>query len=162
MNSKSFRLLVLVLLINMLLAGCYYSTPPGIEKVQEHFDQNTNEIQVIVDFLANSEYENVYITESNGKMFADLNDVKIEDPGVVMAVDFLLENNRFYTISKRDNTIIFLQWKGLQDIGCGIAYTINKIDPPQVEFATTMLPLDDNGWFYYVDDYELWKSQNKK
>lgn len=159
MKSKFFHLLILVLFVNMLLAGCYYSAPPGIDKVQEHFDQNTNEIQVVVGFLENSEYENVYITESNGKMFADLSNERIEDPCVVMAVDYLLENNKFYTISKRGNTIHFLQWKGLQDIGCGIAYTINKIDLPQVQYATNMIQLSDDGWYYYVADYELWKTQ---
>ena len=84
----------------------------------------------------------------------------IDDPQVVLAANTLLKSKVYHHICKIDNTIYLLQWTGLQDISCGIAYTINKVDLPQVIYTTQLLPLSNEGWYYYVADYELWRNQN--
>ena len=158
MKPKIMYLCIQFLIFGLVLTSCYRSTPPDLVAVQDRFDNNFDAIQEVIDFMKNSEHRNIYITESDGTMNADLYEISITDPSVVDAINQLLESKNYYKICKIDNTIYLLQWKGLHDIGCGIAYTINETDPPEIPYATTLLPLACDGWFYYVSDYELWKN----
>lgn len=158
MKKKSIYLICLILFLGTILVGCYRSVPPDISDIQELLDRDFNAIQTVVAFMKNSTYTNIYITDTNGVMTADLSNEPISDPNVISAVNLLLERSHYYKICKTGNTIYLLQWKGLQDIGCGIAYTINGIDVPEIAFATKILPLSIDGWFYYVSDYEEWRN----
>ena len=50
--------------------------------------------------------------------------------------------------------------KGLQDIGCGIACSINALEMPEIEYMTELVPLSTEGWYYYVDDYNKWRVES--
>lgn len=158
MKLRLLSLSVFLLVFGFVLVGCHYGIPPSIETVQTHFDDNFEDVRNVVSFLQDAEYKNIYITEPNGTMNADLNIVSISDPIIIDTVNRLLGGNHYYSISKRGDTICFLQWKGfIRDIGCGIAYTTVGIDLPEIEYCTQLLPLSNTGWFYYVSDYELWR-----
>ena len=143
----------------VLLSCCYQNTPPGIKTVQSQMDENINDIQSVVDFLKKSDYEKIYITNADGTMNADFKNEQIADINVCLAVNHLFQDNQYLKICKDGNTVYLLQWKGLRDIGCGIAYTINGVDIPVIAYSTELLPLSNDGWFYYISDYELWKSK---
>ena len=153
-SKKPFLFLFLIIgLIVSLLVGCNdVNSPPGVTNVQKRYQEHSEDIQVIIDFLSSSDYEDVYITSSAGTMLADLNEVSIEDSSVSKAIDNIIDAKAYQHINKNGNTISLLQWKGIRDIGCGIAYTINGIDAPEIEYATQMIPLSDDGWYYYVSD----------
>ena len=159
--NKSISLLyskvVCFLLVVLFLSACAnYNTPPDLDYVQKHFKSNLADISTIVGYMIDSEYENIYITDTTGTMLADLNRVEIDDPDVTDAVNRILKT--YVMIDKIGNTIYLLQWKGVRDIGCGIAYTIDGINKPQIQFATELIPLAEDGWFYYVSDYNKWRS----
>lgn len=166
---KSLRIYVFIAILIVLILGLVlsfgltltrysYSTPPNISIVQDLFDRNANDIQTVVSFLIGLEQNNVYINNADGTIIADLEVINILDSSVNKSVDSLLKGQNYYHICKTGNTIYLLQWKGLHDIGCGIAYTINGISLPEVEYATLLLPLSNKGWYYYVSDYETWKT----
>ena len=148
----------LVLIISVLLIICF-SNPPNVSSIERCFESNYNDIQIVVKFMENSNYASISIKENDGTMRADLTTVTIEDKGVRDAVERLLgPYGDYHNIYKYRNTITISQWKGLTDIGCGIAYSINETDTPYVEFATVLKPLNRAGWYYYVDDYNAWRT----
>jgi hypothetical protein len=159
-NKRPFLYLFLIIgIIVALLVGCKdVNSPPSVSYVQKRYQEHSEDIQVIIDFLSSSDYEDVYISDSAGTMLADLNEVLIEDPSASKAIDNIIDAKAYQHINKNGNTISLLQWKGIRDIGCGIAYTINGIDAPEIEFATQIIPLSDDGWFYYVSDYNAWRN----
>lgn len=159
-NKIPFLYLFLIIgLLVALLAGCKdINSPPSIPSVQKRYQDYSKDIQIVVDFLSSSNFEDVYISDNGGTMLADLNEVPIEDPSVSKAIDSIIDDKAYQHINKNGNTISLLQWKGIRDIGCGIAYTINGIDAPEIEFATQIIPLSDDGWFYYVSDYNAWRN----
>ena len=112
-------------------------------------------------------YADIYIENTDGTMLVDasgtmqngLIEKQIDDDMVVAAVSQLLENREYVDINKIGNTIEFQQWSGLLDIGCGIAYTVNGTDAPEIQFATKLIPISEDGWFYYIYDYNEWREQ---
>lgn len=153
---------VFLLACNLALfqIGCtQIESPPSIESVQNHYQEHREDIQIIINIFTASNYEHISIRNNDGTMLADLNIVSIDDKEVFSAVDSLLANGAYHHIIKNENTIYLLQWKGIRDIGCGIAYSINRVDNPQIEFETQLVPLSDDGWFYYVSDYNTWQSE---
>ena len=147
---------ICLLLIVPLLSGCiFFNIPPSVENVQQQFNNNFDDIHTIVEYMIGTGYKDVYIDHTIGTatMQADFNRVKISDPNVVDAVERVFKT--YYHIFKSGNIITLLQWKGLRDIGCGIVYSIDGTQP-RIQYVTELVPLADNGWYYYVDDYEKW------
>lgn len=146
------------------LAGCV-SSPPDVATVEAHFQDNYEDIQIVVDFMVNTEYRTIDIDTADRTMLADLERVEIANVAVNGAVERLLgesiwDNKQYDYIYKSGNTIIFPQWDGAQDIGCGIAYSINETDHPRIQYCTELVPLSQTGWYYYVDDYNTWRIEN--
>ena len=167
-HSSNFLFAILLVLLVMLFAGCSsYNTPPDVRSVQECFQNNRDNIQIIVDFMVYTGYADIYIENTDGTMLVDasgtiqngLIEKQIDDDMVVAAVSQLLENREYVGINKIGNTIEFQQWSGLLDIGCGIAYTVNGTDAPEIQFATKLIPISEDGWFYYIYDYNEWREQ---
>lgn len=134
------------------------TTPPSVNTVQHCFDENREDILLIVSFMKNSGFEDVYITDSSGQAFADFTTLNIPDNEVCNAIRRLLETDIYVHISKMDQTISFLQWTGLSDVGCGIVYTQDINESIDREFITELVPLSDECWFYYVSDYNAWRN----
>lgn len=159
---------IVAIVIAVHLEGCSMlhtmdqalNTPPDIELVQQNFQDNYANIQVVVEFMLNSGYEDISIRDADGTMFADLSEREISDDKVSSAISQLIDGKKYHSISKRGDTIKFLQWKAIRDIGCGIAYSTNKSDKPDVSYVTELIPLSEDGWYYYVADYERWRSEN--
>ena len=154
--------LLLVLFLCYTLTGCS-SEPPDVASVEEHFQNNQEDIQTVVDFIINSEYSSVSIDTADGMMFADLKMVEIENEGVNSAIKRLLGHRlggsrQYYSIYRSMNTIEFFQWKNTHDCGCGVAYSISGKIPPIIQYCTELVPLSEEGWYYYVDDYNAWRT----
>lgn len=156
---------ILSLIICSLFSGCLVNikeTIPNETFVQEKFSENYGSICVITKFLTNSGYNSVYIRDASGTMFADLQERHINNNEVLAEVTRLLDCGEYIHIYKTGNTICFLQWKGIRDIGCGIAYTISQESLPEVDYATEFRALSEPGWFYYSYNYNEWRNQQGK
>ena len=133
-------------------------TPPEIGVVQEQFQNRCADISLVVDYLAASGYENVYINDREKDMLADFVRMPIDDLEIYTVITDLFESGYCTQINKIGNTIYLLQWKGIRDIGCGVAYSINGIDLPKIQYATELVPLSEDSWYYYVADYNETRS----
>lgn len=157
-------LLLLVASVCAVLISCS-SAIPDVKAVESHFQNNYEDIQIVVDFITNLEYSSVDISSADGTMLADLETMKIEDENVNSAVKRLLgtplaKERQYYSVYKSGNTIEFCQWSSPHDIGCGIAYSINETYTPRIQYCTELVPLSQSGWYYYVDDYNTWRIEN--
>lgn len=147
-------LTVFVLIMALGHIDMILNTPPEVTAVKEQFNNYYDSIQVVVDFMINSNYENIYILDDSGIIQADFKDIYVKD-SVNKAIKQLL-NGKYSSINKIGNTIWLLQWRGAQDIGCGLAYSINGTELPEVDFMTDLVPISENGWYYYISDYNSW------
>ena len=136
----------------LLMVSCIKSEPPDYNTVQKYFDDNESNIRIITEYLALSNYENVYIDAPNGYMLADLKQIQIADNDVMFALKQILTTTGCKHIHKRGNTISLLLWNNNQDVGCGIAYSIDKTTEPIIEFVTQIDSLSSDGWYYYVSE----------
>lgn len=146
-----------------LVSGCKsLNEPPSADYAQSILRDHRSDINLVLEYLISSEYNSIVISNSTGEITADVEKIQITDTKVLSAIKRLLAKNVFYLIYKDGNTITFSCWRGTQDIGSGIAYSINGIDSPETQFMTQLTPLEDSGWYYYVEDYNLWRTQQAK
>lgn len=151
-------ILLIVLVLFLIIGHTVVNTPPDINFTQNCFAENRSNIQLVVDYMLKQEYENVYVLDSHGKILADLEEKKIDDPVVCSAIHHLITSNIFVDINKFGNTIEFQLWQGTKDMGCGIAYSIDGVSAPDVQFMTECQPLSEEAWFYYIYDYNRWRN----
>lgn len=155
--------------VSMVLAGfsgCavfnvsdFGDIPPEFSEIEACFLRDKEDILIIADYMICSGYEDLYINEKGETAWADFADIAIEDKFVSCAVK-RLESNDYAYINKVDNTIKFCLWVGLRDVSCGVAYSINGIDEPQLQYMVELKPLSEPGWYYYVTNYNQWRAEN--
>lgn len=150
----------IILLLCLNLTGCRQSAPTA-ESVEEKFFENYDDIQMVVDFMLNTGYGDVYIDSADGTMFADLETMTISDETVNNSVERLIRGQpgsegQYYGFYKISHTIEILQWKYME-VGCGIAYTTSETLLPKIQYCTELVPLAEAGWYYYVADYNEWR-----
>lgn len=156
--NKWIALILLLVVLGSILPACAGSDALlDTNRAQKILQDNHNDINIVTDFLSELDYCNVYIRDDGEYMQADLVDIYIDDSRVSEATKRLLDT--YVNINKIGNTIYLLQVKG-PDIGYGIAYSINGIDAPEVQHMTELTPLTEDGWFFYVSDYNTWRSNN--
>lgn len=167
MIKKLVIILLLLGIICGLLAGCEeIYTPPSAEELEQCLLENYADIQTVISFALRSEYETIYISDTTGLMCVDdydrFIDVPIEDKTVFAAVKRLLGNNTYsyIAIDKDDNRVKLKQWSRVYDeASCGIVFSINGIDKPEVDYCTYMTPLSEDGWYYYLCEYNKWRAE---
>ena len=162
---KKGIIILLVLAVALSISGCFAPNPqPTVNDVQSSLDRDMEYLSIIVLFMCSTQYENIYIIDNNGMMLAempgDLENVKIEDNNVVDAIEYLLWNQKYREICKLGNTIYFMQWSSVHERDCGIAYSINGVDQPEIPYMTECVPLSQENWFYCFADYNLSRIQD--
>lgn len=153
-------LVILIITIGSItIDGDFFNFPIGKEKMESIFIQDQKRLTTVTNFLANSDYDNVYIpdTMEDGEMSIDGTSVKINDVEVVEAIN-TLKKQRYNVIEKDGNTIYFQRWSNL-DKGRGIVYSIND-NEPILQFLTKIEPLPEPHWYYYEEDYNEWRERN--
>lgn len=156
--NKWIALVFLLMTLVSILPACAGSDSLlDMGRAQQTLQDNRNDINTVTVFLSELDYCNVYVRDDGEHMQADLVDIYIDNAKVSEATKRLLET--YVSINKIGNTIYLLQAKG-PDIGYGIAYSINGTDTPEVQFMTELTPLTEDGWFFYISDYNTWRSNN--
>lgn len=151
-----FFVVLLVLLVKTISDSV--NTPPDLRRVQAVFDENQEEIQLVTTYLMESGYDTVYISDSGQRIVADLSPLTISDAEVSGAIRKLLASGKYKQIDKFGETVIFLQWTGPCDIGCGALYSRDIEESTEGAWLTTVCPMKDARWFYYVSDYNAWRN----
>ena len=139
------------------------NTPPSVNDVYEKFSENKESIQIIIDFMLEIDSDDVLIIYEDKEVMIDFVRYPIVDEQLLQALKQLEEAGyKEKLIGRTENTISITQWIGQQDISCGIAYSIDKVSIPDLQFGTQLEALKDEGWYYYVEDYNEWRVRNQE
>ena len=160
--KKIVKLLAFFVFITLLfscISGCSLlrNDPPTISEIQEVFDRDKEYLLLITDYLINADYSKIFILEDCETANADLEVILIDDATAVSAFK-QLKNRGYTSFSKSGNTIRFGIWTKFNDTGCGIAYSIDGKEI-SVQYMTESAPLLEDGWYYYVSDFNEWRSR---
>ena len=136
-------------------------TPLDKDKAERYFNRDKEDIMLITQYFVKSGYSNILINDTNGNMSIGYTCIKINDETVKKAVNNLIDKRGYISIQRTDNTISFAMWCRLSDVSRGIAYSIDKEHEPTLEYLTELEPLEENGWYYYEDDFNEWRVRYK-
>lgn len=143
---------VAVLLLSIMLGLLYVdkaiNTPPSFSSILEQYNMHCTDICVITNYLKDAPYKSIYITDLSGSAWADFSNIQLEQ-SVLEAVERLIGSGYYIQFIKRNNIIWILQWKGLRDVGCGIAYSLDRTKLPSDKYLTELHEIKD-GWYYYI------------
>ena len=135
--------------------------PPDIETANSVYAEYREEINLIADYLIDTEYEYILIADhiEDGFMRADHEDVAITDERVVNAIDELLEQKVFKSFTKNGRSVtmkmIFIyDVANDSHIEYNIGRTIDGLGEPWRECVTELIPMDDGDWYFIICDHE--------
>ena len=125
LNTVIKRILIITLLITFAVVSLWITLssllPPNKEKMEKYFQQDKDNLSVIVDYLSNLEYAYVSIDKfsvENRVMFTGANTryQEIDNKTVLESLKKLLNNGKYNVVGKNGNTVFFQKWKTL----CGV------------------------------------------
>ena len=147
--------------IGLACIAIFALKPPDKGAMEKHFKKDRADIALVTDYFISSGHSEISISKLNykkGFLFTSANrNVKIEDEAVVNAIERLYKKRGYKTIGRDNNTIFFEKWAFLEK-NRGVAFSINGEDKPAVEFLTELMPLSEDGWYYYESDYEEYRN----
>lgn len=173
---KKSRLIAAILVIATLLtslSGCSLydmyrqyrlerDTPPSYSQVEQIFQRDRTDLEILKCFFSSrcvdDEDLGIYITMSQVKK--GIKKHKIDDMNVITAVT-RLKNEGYVSVGGSAEESQFVLWIGISDLSCGIAY-LAKGDELDIQFVDIVLPLSEEGWYYYTTDYEKFRINYSK
>ncbi len=158
MDKRIIGCILVFLTLSCMLTGCTNREPPDIEAMEAYFQKNYDDILLVTSFLIQQE-GSVHIDYDRDD-FESWFDVKV--PQKIKKTIMSLRENQRIVVSKRGNTIVYTIWiPDMTEKDCGIAFSINGTDIPEIEYATVITPLSKPGWYYYVVDFNEWRLNNR-
>lgn len=171
MMLKSKSKLIVPIILSVCLAmfcwGCAgfgsFSSTPNKEEIIKSFTASYDDFVTIVDYMASLEYEFCFIDDDNGQYFGDFEYYSISDSEVCAAIKRLWKMGCHDVIKDMaDNSISFELWYSVFEIDAGVLYQIDPTSDSRVQYMTQIEETDNEGWCYYVADYNLWRIQNQR
>ena len=152
------------------LFGIRYLLTSYNDRAQGLMQSNGDDFQIIADYLMSNDCDSIHIEAANETMLlmhhsSDSIYATIEKEYVTITAE---EVNRAIktvmgkgcnTIYKNGDTIEFLMWTKFTDFGAGIVYYTGATGTPDIQFLTKLEPLSYEGWYYYEEDYNEWRSK---
>ena len=165
-NKRTVTIIICIMMV--LLSTCVLlNDPPSPAEARKFLDRNRQDIETVVEYLMSLECDEATISKplnrDPGKVFYEFELHDISSKEVVASIKRLWRAG--CTIARKDNqgennTISFMIWSRTRgQIECGIAMTINGHGIPKTVFQTKYEEIGD-GWFYYFDDFEEYRSHS--
>ena len=155
---KKLIAVIVILVLSLIPSSCFKS-PPSAEDIEAFMKENRNDILLVNEYLLEIEGRHAIIWDNKGTILIDLCDQQIENDAVKKALRFLWQS-RCYRIVKydEDNAIAYHIWsRTMGGVSCGFVYAIDHTRSPKVQYLTKLIPLSEDGWYYYLADYEEWR-----
>ena len=165
MNAILKKMVIGIIIVTLLAVCCScteFNEPYSFGDMENFLNAQKEDVQTITDFLLKLEYDNVQISDMNGKFFANHHSFDINEANTQESIKKLFEKGCLF-IGKdvKENSVYFRMWHRIRgSVECGLSYAIEKERIPTVQFQTELVSFDDDGWYYYVADYEEWRSHN--
>lgn len=131
------------------------SGPPTLEEAEKYFEENRKDLEIVVDFLLNEENDVVIVRYAH--RWENWNNTEITKE-VRGAIKRLRNGQSRIRVTKDEYKIGITIWfPTVLEMSSGFAYSINGKEPPAVQYATTMQPLTEPGWYFYIEDFNTWR-----
>ena len=158
---KNHRLVLVIILI-LTMTGCHiFRIPPSQENLQNELERNLEDILLITQFLLDQECEEVFILHEdgiNGNMNEGVIDKEIANEAVKNTVYRQMKENPDLSFSRMNNSVHINMWTHFQNISCGLVYSVDGKDFSAVQYATEIVPMEIDGWYYVVEDYNAYRT----
>ena len=157
-DMKKLIAVIIVLALSLVPLSCAKKLPSA-EDAESYIKKNWKDIALVNDYL---------LKLGNKDYIALIKRIKYienweKNENVYRAI-LSLESEGCYIISKRieDNAIYYGIWKSvLGKASCGFLYAIDHTRPPKLQYQTELIPLSREGWYYYIENYEEWRENNR-
>ena len=162
---------VILILLLLVLLDFISPTPPTLNQMTEYFNADREKIQIIIDYFIENDFDWISIGRNDVRnigstSFGILNGIEIgnivvENEEVVKSILFLFQQG-YQRLDKSRGTIRFQRWSTL-DAGSGMVYSINGTTPNEniFPFLIKLEPLNENRWYFYIDDFNEWRIRNR-
>lgn len=152
---------IIIAAIISLFSGCskLSDTPPSLDEVTSIFLNNREDFETITNYLIDLNINYIAIFDPKATL-AGHGDITINNETAREAMERLVSKRILKKVFKNGNTIEFILWESFYDMGCGLAYTIDCRVKPNIQYLTELELINDDGWYYYVDDYNTWRVNN--
>ena len=147
------------------------------QKIEKEFYKNYETILEITSYIEKAGYVNIniqgtdyiyddgnygtwYVQSGNANDTVNDGRKEIGDDKIIKELSHLFKDKKYQVINKNGNAISF-QLSSNLDMGAGIVYTIDEIEP-SLQFLTKLEKLDRNNWYYYEEDFNEWKRLNER
>lgn len=160
-------MLVIALILVIAISCIRVIMRDPLEKVGKKLQSNREELYVVKDYLLECDFDSVIIwsqnvSEENVEMATgrEAGMVPIDNEEAEEAVRRLFRRG-YRIIGKRNGGVYFLDW-AILNAGSGIVYSANGNVPDEsiLQFITEVVPLKEDKWYYYLEDFDEWKRQN--
>jgi hypothetical protein len=168
MNSTLVKILAvtaIILQIGLIIIGAMFAyvissvisffAPLPQKDVVRDFTDNYANIVTVTEYLVNSDESNIYIRNESDieALFADTHGG--DDAKEAFCT---LYEKGFDRINKECGTVQFRRSSRLE-YGNGVLYSVggSEID---IQFLTKLVPLAEENWYYYEEDYNEWRVRN--
>ncbi len=160
---KKLITIIFLLALIIILVLCRMN-PPSAEDIESFVAENRNCIILINEYLLELEDRDAYISDDDGSILIALENQTIEDDAVREAIMCIWKKGCFsITKHNTNNAIVYTIWKRtIGHVDCGFVYAIDHSLPPKAVFQTELSPLSEEGWYYYLADYEGWRLEHEK
>ena len=145
--------IVILYVLVMLLS----SPPISYDRIEREFQSNKENFFLVSEYLENSPQNDIRINFDFGnRMRANID---IEDDRVFAALSELGQQG-YNVIGAYENTIHFQRWSG-HVRSLGIVHSTDG-NEPNLLFITRLEPLSELNWYYYEEDYNVWRTRNRE
>ena len=163
---KLFVFIACALLTSVLSACALVAVnrSPKAKNMETLFNDNQEDIATISNYLLSESQAYIVIDDSSGTMLtgsadSPLSKTTIKNEDVLSSIQLIFQKGCNCIIKDlANNSVVFEFWhQSIGSVSSGIVYAPNIKAEPNVEFMTEITPLNDNGWYYYLSDYEQWR-----
>lgn len=149
--TRSLLVFLIIFIVISIIPFLLFSPAfmPSYQKCERILQRDKEYLSFIT---TSTDYRNLYIT--------DLEDIEEhfgdpEDESIKEAMEYLLQRRRYRLITAGNGSFKFQVWATLNK-DCGIAYSYDN-EEPHIEFLTQLEPLSEEGWYYYVSDFDAYR-----
>ena len=152
--------------MGIALLGTRFPRVPEIKQMEEYFQSDREQLQIIVDYFLHTNFDNITIWGVDNienvqiEMFTGLETgrVLVSDENVSRAIkDIFMGGYRL--VEKNENGVKFLRWS-IRNHGRGIVYSIDGSIPDSdtILFLTELHPLSEENWFVFVENFSEYRT----
>ena len=169
--AKQYSRLLIEMIAGLFLASFFSACSafsvqnnPTATEMEDFFQVHQEDFEIIVNYLLTDDHTYILIDDATGTMLtgtavSPLSETVIADEDALSRLQLLFQKGCKSITKDLDNNLISFEFwrKPISSVSKGIVYAVRSNAEPNVEFLTELKSFIEDGWYYYVSDYEQWR-----